>query len=465
MSVQSEDSRIQYSGDGITTVFPVPFYFFSEDDLKVVLGNEDGVETYLERGVDFSVNGAGNEEGGEVVAVAAPEAGTRVTIYREIEVTQTTVYGENAEFPAKSHEKALDKLTMICQQINADIARCFRARPSDGNVSEFPLVASTVLGLNSSKQARTYTAEQLAVWLNLTQQFFGEGTKTFLDAGDKDLAIPDFLGQLGVQLDEGSVWVADGVTAGDWTTAVGAIADGSITTAKLAAGILAASSGGRALMEAGFFASGNATSIAHFANNFLPLAKLVNIAQGNLLGRYNSGSGAVELISIGTGLSYSGGTLTATAAAPANGSLIQSVYAEYTANANITSVMPCDDTTPQNTEGMEILSLAITPTSPTSILRLRLNGYGTAGQTCGAAIFKDSDANAIAASAFYAAGGGQVSAIGLEKNLTAGGTSAITFKVRVGPSTAGTLRLNGITSGRFFNGLSATTLVIEELKA
>ena len=151
--------------------------------------------------------------------------------------------------------------------------------------------------------------------------------------------------------------------------------------------------------------------------------------------------------------------------AQAAGSIVQSVYAEYTANANLTTVLPCDDTIPQNTEGTEILALAITPTSASSILRCRLTGYGTAGQTVGVAFFKDADVSAFAASAFFTAGGGQAATFHMESNIVAGTTSTLTFKVRIGPSAAGTLRLNGITSGRFFGGISGTSLVIEEIKA
>ena len=38
------------------------------------------------------------------------------------------------------------------------------------------------------------------------------------------------------------------------------------------------------------------------------------------------------------------------------GSIIQTAYAEYPANANLTVVIPSDDTIPQWTEGTEILS-------------------------------------------------------------------------------------------------------------
>ena len=46
-----------------------------------------------------------------------------------------------------------------------------------------------------------------------------------------------------------------------------------------------------------------------------------------------------------------------------SGSIINSAYGEYTANADLTATIPADDTIPQNTEGTEIVTATITPTS------------------------------------------------------------------------------------------------------
>jgi hypothetical protein len=50
----------------------------------------------------------------------------------------------------------------------------------------------------------------------------------------------------------------------------------------------------------------------------------------------------------------------------------------------------------------------------------------------------------------------------LEYEHAPGDTSAHTYKVRVGPST-GTMRMNGHSGGRYFGGISAATLVVEEI--
>ena len=53
------------------------------------------------------------------------------------------------------------------------------------------------------------------------------------------------------------------------------------------------------------------------------------------------------------------------------GSVVQTVYAEYVANTNLTAIIPGDDSIPQNTEGTEILTASITPRFATSTILIR----------------------------------------------------------------------------------------------
>ncbi|GAA0504793.1 hypothetical protein [Pigmentiphaga daeguensis] len=116
MTVSSTESRISHACDGITTDFPVPFYFLEASHLVVSLVAPDGTITPWTLGSEYSVTGAGNPSGGEVVAQVAPAAGLLI-IQRVVPLTQETAYQENDPFPAKSHERALDKLTMAQQQL------------------------------------------------------------------------------------------------------------------------------------------------------------------------------------------------------------------------------------------------------------------------------------------------------------------------------------------------------------
>lgn len=130
-----------------------------------------------------------------------------------------------------------------------------------------------------------------------------------------------------------------------------------------------------------------------------------------------------------------------------------------------TTTVPNDDTIPQNTEGDEYLSLAITPKSATSVLRIdvRWRGSNTAAGTLIAALFQDSTAGALAATGTTIASGNPLAELNIGHYMTSGTTSATTFKVRVGNTAAGTTRMNGLAGSRFLGGVLSSSITITEL--
>jgi hypothetical protein len=114
MAVQSDTSRIQYAGNNSTsTSYAVPFVFLENGHLQAIARTSAGVESVVTL---TNHTGAGNVNGGTVRTSVAIPATSTLTIYREVPATQTTTYAEGGDFPAASHERALDKLTQISQQ-------------------------------------------------------------------------------------------------------------------------------------------------------------------------------------------------------------------------------------------------------------------------------------------------------------------------------------------------------------
>jgi hypothetical protein len=136
MTIASATSRISYVGDGSTTAFAVPFLFQSNADITVMLQSSTGVQTTLVLGTGYSLSGAGVSSGGTCTFTVAPTAltGAVITIFRDPPVTQTTSYNNNDPFPAKSHENALDKVTMLEQRTRDMISRSLQLRDSDAAV-------------------------------------------------------------------------------------------------------------------------------------------------------------------------------------------------------------------------------------------------------------------------------------------------------------------------------------------
>lgn len=444
MSVQNETNRVQYWGNGSTTAgYPVPFYFFESGDLRVVVTDAAGNDAVLEEGGGYSVAGAGNENGGSVLTVSAVPAASRVTIYREVRAVQTTVYEENGEFPARTHERALDRQTMLHQQNARGFDRALKVRESDGAKSALTAAGNSVIGFGADLQPRTFTPSQLAVWLNLTQQVFGEGTKTWLTDGDRAAAVPDFLGQVGVQLSNASLWVASGTGAGNWTDPVPGIVDGSIATVKLADGILSADSTGRAKM----------------ADSFLTLAKIsAGIFTADSAGRGKFASGFVDSSLCSSGLW--------SAIAPM-GAVLQTVTASTATMSTIFATIPFDDTKPQITEGTQIFSASITPESASNKVRIRF-GFSTGRYT---------NTNPVVTAAVFNGAADSIYAVYQNVNATGQAyfgefidfpatTSAKTYSLRVGPHGGETLFINGYygLGPRALGGASISTFTLEEIK-
>lgn len=146
------------------------------------------------------------------------------------------------------------------------------------------------------------------------------------------------------------------------------------------------------------------------------------------------------------------------------GALVQKIGTETGAVATGTTTTPIDDTIPQNTEGTEFATLAITPTDANNILYIDVVMHlspSTAAWII-VALHQDSVADAIAASMQFIAttAGGPIC---FRHKMIAGTTSPTTFKVRAGMHTAGTLTFNGIVGARSLGGVLASSITIEEV--
>lgn len=145
------------------------------------------------------------------------------------------------------------------------------------------------------------------------------------------------------------------------------------------------------------------------------------------------------------------------------GKVKQVVYTNSNAFLSSSTTVPFDDTIFQNTEGFEILTLAITPTASNSILQFNFScTYGaTSGYAGRLGLFQDTTADALCSQYIYIYGYGHIT---LQHLMTAGTTSATTFKIR-GGADGGTTTVNGIPSARKGGAIPHTTFSIIEFGA
>ena len=121
------------------------------------------------------------------------------------------------------------------------------------------------------------------------------------------------------------------------------------------------------------------------------------------------------------------------------GKVAQVVRASTTTTNSGTTVIPIDGTTPQSTEGTEVLTVTITPTNASSTLDLEFRAWGTinGGIFLTVAIFKDSDVDAIDSSLIFINGNNVATPFLLTTSIAAGSAGvAQTYKIRIGQHTS-----------------------------
>ena len=274
MAVTSATSSISYTGNNSTTTsYAVPFVFLENSHLAATAKvTATGVESAVTL-VDHI--GAGNPNGGNVRTAVAVPATSTLTIYREVPATQTTTYAEGGDFPAASHERALDKLTFLAQQNERAVERSFRVTEGSGSKNEVVAVPNTLLGLDASNQPKAMTLSEVKTYLALSGVTIdvNAGMKTFADAGERGAAVPDFTGQLGTQRDTADIYISTGTAAGNWLLV-------EVVLADFASGFFTADATGRGKFAAGFVDSGliddDAVTTAKIDDDAVTTAKIAD---------------------------------------------------------------------------------------------------------------------------------------------------------------------------------------------
>lgn len=155
---------------------------------------------------------------------------------------------------------------------------------------------------------------------------------------------------------------------------------------------------------------------------------------------------------------------------PLPGQQIQLQRNQTGAVATGATAVPVDDTIPQNTEGEQYMSQAITPTSAANAIEVESCMYwtATADNRNAHSIFQDATANALAVSiqrndAANNATGPSV----VRGNFLAGLSVTTTFKARAGNGTGGATvtTFNGQIGARFFGGAFASQMSVREIMA
>jgi hypothetical protein len=149
-----------YVGNGVTTTFAIPFDFILGEGNQVVkvytIDPVTGARTALVNPTHFTLTPTesvpSNVKPTTVSFGTAPANGTLVYVTREQLFTQSVQYQNNSAFLAKEHEKAIDRIVLMAQEIKAKQALSIDRNilDSSANLQLPPLVAEATIIVNAT---------------------------------------------------------------------------------------------------------------------------------------------------------------------------------------------------------------------------------------------------------------------------------------------------------------------------
>lgn len=241
----------------------------------------------------------------------------------------------------------------------------------------------------------------------------------------------------------------------------------NLNTSNINATCLTTAGTGSSVIEYSDFVAGTASTLSIGAGTTVRVQGQCRFDSSNANAITGAGTIIYSLLTY-TGSSSTNNVTTQTLypSQPAIGTFIKQVRASTTTAGSTATALPFDATIPQITEGAEILTVAITPTNTNNILVIEAQGwFATAGGNGGGlALFQDATANALAAS---------VTQVGINTTLgtirfymTAGTTSATTFRLRGGYASGATFYWLQTNLGtNVYSTASIVTLTVSEYSA
>ncbi len=220
MTVSAQTPRhVRYLGDGGAGPFALPFPFLEAADIRAQVTDADGVTSPL---TGLTVTGAGDPDGGAATTAAPVLAGQVLTLWSATAIVQTTDYIAADAFPADSHERALDRLTLIAQDLKRDLDRSLKVRLGETPGADTTLdavVQSAASQVTPAALAQIEAATTLAAGPDgPVAGAVSEGLADLLQSADSRMAAigaavgatihPDTAAGLAATPDQGYFWVA-----------------------------------------------------------------------------------------------------------------------------------------------------------------------------------------------------------------------------------------------------------------
>lgn len=159
MTVSSQTSNETFDGNGVTTVWDLPFRFFDNADIfAYLIDTVTGFITPLSLGVDYTLSGAGLPEQfgtapGKITTTVPVPSLKQLYVERLMKVEQLTDIVNQGRFFPEVHEDVFDRLTMLLQQLNSDSKGAIRVALGDPEPARLPSAiarANLLMGFDSN---------------------------------------------------------------------------------------------------------------------------------------------------------------------------------------------------------------------------------------------------------------------------------------------------------------------------
>jgi len=269
MTISSTTTKNSYSGNGSTVAFAYGFFIPASTDIQVIVRSSTGTETVKAEGTgsaNYGISGVGSASGGTVTFVTAPTNTETVVLRRSTAKTQATDYVANDPFPAETHESALDKLTIIGQDLQEQVDRSIK-------LSRTNTMTSTEFTTSSADRASKILAFDSSGELAVTQELgnalgnWAASTAYVLRDIVKDTDNNNIYICIVAHTSSGSVPLSSNTDAAKWRLLVDAASATTSQTAAATSATAAATSATAAATSATASASSASTSSTQATNS------------------------------------------------------------------------------------------------------------------------------------------------------------------------------------------------------
>lgn len=127
MTVSSSTRKAgPFNCNDVNTTFPFTFKCFTSADVRVVFTSSAGIESDLTLDTDYTVSLNADQNafpGGTIETLTAYATGEKITVVSDVDFLQETDIQNQGGFYPEVIENALDKVTMLIQQVKEEVDR------------------------------------------------------------------------------------------------------------------------------------------------------------------------------------------------------------------------------------------------------------------------------------------------------------------------------------------------------